>query len=278
MREQNKQMAEETIRIMDRGSYTLYDKTFEIKQDIIESVNNTEVYKPAELEQMLLKTKPVNAEGIDVEITSESTLDACYRLKDDYVRICALNFASAKNPGGGFLKGSSAQEESLARSSSLFESISKQKEFYEYHKKQKTFLYSDHMIYSPEVVVIRDSRGNLIEPYYVSIISSAAVNAGMVKQREPVAVKQRIEGVLKKRIEKVLALAIHKEHEVIVLGAFGCGVFKNSPFTVARLFKECLLQTKFKGQLKKIVFAVYDTSESKMVLKAFKQTMDSINS
>ncbi|MCP4113573.1 MAG: TIGR02452 family protein [Desulfobacteraceae bacterium] len=49
-----------------------------------------------------------------IEVTTESTLEAAHRLIKEYNcnHIACLNFASAKNPGGGFSSGSQAQEES----------------------------------------------------------------------------------------------------------------------------------------------------------------------
>ncbi|MGF7535574.1 TIGR02452 family protein [Bacillus mexicanus] len=164
-----------------------------------------------------------------------------------------MNFASAKNPGGGFLRGSNAQEESLARSSGLYVSISTQQKMYEESKKCKNAMYTDYMIYSPDVPVFRDDDGGLIEPYNVSFITSPAVNTGIVKSRDKHITQYHIDIVMKKRIEKILAAAIVNGHKHIVLGAFGCGVFKNSPEIVAKYFDEILIKgPRFKTNSKKL--------------------------
>jgi uncharacterized protein (TIGR02452 family) len=68
-----------------------------------------------------------------------------------------LNFASAKNPGGGFLNGARAQEESLARSSALYPCLRKSG-MYDHHRASGDCLYTDWMIVSPEVPVYRDDE------------------------------------------------------------------------------------------------------------------------
>src|SRR5207253_5281746 len=114
-----------------------------------------------------------------VEVTAETTLSAARRLATTGARVIALNFASAKNPGGGFLAGSQAQEESLARSSALYACLEPQREFYEHNRALRSALYSDHILFSPGVPVFRDDAGRLLdEPYLVSFITAPAVNAG----------------------------------------------------------------------------------------------------
>jgi uncharacterized protein (TIGR02452 family) len=182
-----------------------------------------------------------------VEVTTESTLSALRRLGPGAV---ALNFASAKNPGGGFLRGAIAQEESLARSSTLYATLQGQR-FYSLHTAGG--FYSDAMIYSPKVTVFRDDGGALLEePYVASFITAAAVNVGAIQPTD----FYFVESTMLLRAERVLALASAKRHEKLVLGAWGCGVFRNSPVMVASIFKK-LLDTTYKGHFRHIVHPIY---------------------
>ncbi|MCL2255051.1 MAG: TIGR02452 family protein, partial [Lachnospiraceae bacterium] len=96
-----------------------------------------------------------------------------------------LNFASAKNPGGGFLNGSLAQEEALAISSDLYNSQLQAQAFYDINKGCKTSLYTHNMIYSRNVTFIRDGNMKLMEsPISANILTSPAVNAGAYYNNE----------------------------------------------------------------------------------------------
>src|SRR6185312_12808515 len=93
--------------------------------------------------------------------------------------VVALNFASAKNPGGGFLGGAKAQEEDLCRCSALYTCQLTQSAYYEVNRATSSMLYTDNIIYSPDVPFFRDDRLQLLdEPFTVSIITAPAPNAG----------------------------------------------------------------------------------------------------
>jgi len=231
------------------------------------AVSGTRLYRPADFPDAL----PLPDQKYDtrVEVTNETTLAAAKRLVDEGVDdIICLNFASAKNPGGGFLGGARAQEESLARSSALYASIAPQQEMYEFNRQQRTCLYSDYMIHSPNVPVFRDDGGRLLEdPYRASFLTSPAVNAGALRRNEPDKVPF-IESTMTLRTEKVLWVMESQQQSTLVLGAWGCGVFRNDSSMVAGLFFDAL-STKFAGRFARVVFAVYDTSSDQSIIRAF---------
>jgi len=271
------QLGKETVEIVDQGYYTnIQGNKVDFREEVKLSVAKTVLYSPKDTNDLLLKVKPNSDYETLIEVTNETTLSATKRLlAEGTEKVLALNFASAKNPGGGFLKGSTAQEESLARASSLYHSLISKEPMYEYNRKLKTCLYSDYMIYTPNAVVFRNDEGKLEDkPYHVSFITSPAVNAGVVRSKESMTAKNQIHSVMKKRIEKILSLGIYQGYDTIVLGAFGCGVFKNKPEDVAKYFKEAIFQNpKLRNQYKKVVFAVLDTSEAKHTYQSFKQLL-----
>jgi uncharacterized protein (TIGR02452 family) len=164
----------------------------------------------------------------------------------------------------------SAQEESLARSSGLYFSLNQCPEHYAFHRAERTCLYSDRMIYSPVCPVVRDDAGTwLPEPYVVDFITSPAPNAGAVRQNEP-ANCEHIEPVLRERAGKILALATYRQCDALVLGAWGCGVFKNDPGTVAKIFFGHLSPNgPYAGCFSRVVFSVYDSSVAQGTYRAF---------
>lgn len=256
-------IAEDTLKIIENGFFNAPNgDIIHIRAAQTAAVAQTKVYTVADLDELLQKARQKNHFKTDYEVTAETSLDAVRRLQDeaDETNILCLNFASAKNAGGGFLTGAQAQEESIARATGLYPCLSKATEsYYGLHRRMKSCLYTDTMIYTPQVPIFKTESGrNLDILQTVSIITSAAVNAGVILQREPDNIAQ-IEPAMRQRMDKVLALAAEQRHEVLVLGAWGCGVFQNDPAQVALWFKETL-ETRFKGFFKRIVFAVYSNN------------------
>jgi uncharacterized protein (TIGR02452 family) len=260
------EMARETVAILQAGEYRSPDgRSVSIAEPLREAREGTRLYRTTDFPAGLpLPTS--EAHDTRLVVTNESTLAAARRLAADDP--CCLNFASAKHPGGGFLTGARAQEESLARSSGLYACIGPVQEMYQHNRWLSTCLYSDYMIYSPRVPVIRDDAGTLLEvPYRASFITSPAVNVGALRRDEISAV----EGVMRQRTARVLWVARQHGHSTLVLGAWGCGVFRNDPAMIARLFAEQLGPGgRFHGVFGQVVFAVLDFSESQGTLGAFR--------
>ncbi len=181
-----------------------------------------------------------------------------------------LNFASAKNPGGGFLNGAKAKEEDLARCSGLYPCLQTQPTYYEVNRAYESLLYTDHVIYSPKVPWFKTrSRGQLLENIFLaSVITAPAPNAGQVLRRDPTA-KKDIVISLYRRTKYVLTVARDNGHRSLLLGAWGCGVFRNDPYTVANAFGIWLHSPEFKNCFDRVVFTVYDPTRDKKVFKEF---------
>lgn len=267
-------LARDTVRIIETGSYTAPDgSTVDIAEQLARAVQGTRLYRPHDFPDEIISSGAGPAPV--VEVTGETSLEAAARLVGEGAPapLC-LNFASAKNPGGGFLNGSQAQEESLARSSGLYATLVKTMEMYEYHRNLGTSLYSDHMIYSPDVPVFRGDGPELLEvPYTMSFITSPAVNAGAVAFNEPEKVPA-IRETMARRVHRVLWVAREQGHRSLILGAWGCGVFRNDPYMIAELFGEALGDGGiFSGDFSRIIYAVYDRSPEQATLEAFRQLL-----
>jgi uncharacterized protein (TIGR02452 family) len=269
------QIARETVEILERGHYQAGDGTqVDLSKKLQSCIKKTACYEPDTLAviqaQVLARPKPFSK--AEFEVVNETTLSGAARLVGlaQHKRLGVLNFASAKNPGGGFLSGAEAQEESLARSSGLYHSLLQCYAFYNYHRAQKSALYSDRMIYSPGCPIFRQDDGALLAaPYEVDFITSPAPNAGALAQNEPENL-DKIPATLRERSAKILALALHHGCQVLVLGAWGCGVFKNDPALVAEIFYEHLgAERPFWGRFEKVLFAVLDTTHKKETYWAF---------
>src|SRR5262245_6203603 len=139
-------LARETVEIVSRGHYRRLDGAEVSIAPLVRACQGgTRFFAPEELERLRVEalSRPAEGAGTAIEVVNETTLSGIARLLARGEGPAALNFASAKNPGGGFLGGSEAQEESLARSSALYASLLEAREFYERHRASPSLLYTD---------------------------------------------------------------------------------------------------------------------------------------
>ncbi|WNG23539.1 TIGR02452 family protein [Cystobacter fuscus] len=265
-----KAMATETVRIVEHGEYMVPSGvTVSFGEEVARAVRGTVLYRPGDLDALVLPAVTPTAPRI--EVTSEKTGQAARRLlqMEGVADVLALNFASAKNPGGGFLGGARAQEEDLARCSALYACLLTQPEYYTANRAEPSMLYTDHLIYSPQVPFFRDEEGQLVErPFRVSLITAPAPNAGEVLRRNA-SEGPRIQETLRRRALHVLRVAAHQGHRTLVLGAWGCGVFRNEPRAVADSFARAL--DALSGHFERVVFAVYERGGDGPNLRAFRE-------
>ncbi len=277
-RKERAEIARQTLEVIEQGFYLNdAEEKVQIEGQVEYAVENSQLYSPQKLQEIVEKSEVTNTfqNRTIIEVNNESSLQAAERTaRHEYNNPACLNFASAKNPGGGFLEGSGAQEESLARSSALYPCIKQMNEMYNANKNYGSSLYLDYMIYSPDVPVFRRDNGEFLNsPYKMSFITAPAVNAGAVKANEPENV-DKISPTMKQRIEKILSLAKFKEVDALILGAFGCGVFQNNHRDVAEYFSDYLHEDeRFTEAFEKVIFAVLDSSPNQETYKTFENKL-----
>lgn len=199
----------------------------------------------------------------EIQIIQSNTVDAIGEYsKKANGKIAALNFASYKNPGGMFLNGSSAQEESLCHRSFLYEVLSSVSlaPFYQWNKWHlNRSLYSNRAIYSPDILF--DDKFNC------DILTCAAPNYSTVKKCD-VVFKAENSAALKDRVNFALRCFANRNAETIILGAWGCGVFGQDANEVANLFKQAL-DDEFFGVFRTVIFAIPDSYNHAIFSQAF---------
>lgn len=174
-------IAKHTLEICEAGHYiTPNGARLDLQKPLAAAKAGTRLYKVA-------PTFEVPAVLGGISVSAETTLQALQRLhKQPGGHLGCLNFAFARNAGGGFLKGSQAQEESLARSSGLYPCLITCPEYYETNRNNASCLYTDLTIWSPQVPFFKDDSGQLLsEPILASVITSPAPNAGVIRDKEP---------------------------------------------------------------------------------------------
>lgn len=210
-------------------------------------------------------------------------------------RVAVLNMASEKNPGGGWLRGASAQEEALCFRSTLASSLDRSL----YPIAPRAGLYTR------DVVIFRTScadghrlmatapgGSNSIAPEglpVVSVLSVAGIRRPeVVRQREEEeeeeeggrrgrgAMRFKDEGsrvLTKDKMRLCLRMAGTAGHTMLVLGALGCGAFRNPVGEVAWCWREVLGEEEFGGWFKEIWFAVFDR-RGEGNLEVFREVLD----
>lgn len=264
----------------------MYRQDIGLFQSVEHSKENTKVITDAQTEE-----NKCDAEGrLCVTVTQQKTLDAAaeFHRSDEFAKTAVLNFASAIVPGGGVVFGSTAQEEYLCRCTTLYPCIFDDKvhdDYYGFHKNncvngtERPFLYSDRLIYTPDVVVIKDGvniipeRLNVSDRFTVNVITCAAPNLRMDVYNK--VTKEELFDIHVKRARAILSTARDNGNAYVVLGAFGCGAFKNNPEVVAKAYKKVLCE--FKGVFKEIRFAVYDASTKKENYTVFNEILGKDN-
>lgn len=156
---------------------------------------------------------------------------------NNFGKIAVLNFASYKNPGGSFLEGSSAQEESLCHKSYLYSVLSSNMNYYDYNRKNlNKGLYTNRALYSPN---IRFFNNDNTLTTFCDVITCAAPNYSAAGRYKMVTAEENFE-VLKSRCKFILDIAHINSINTLILGAFGCGVFGQNPTEVATIFKNLI--------------------------------------
>jgi uncharacterized protein (TIGR02452 family) len=229
---------------------------------------------------------PRKTEKANVVVSNKRSLEAAESYAKQGKKVCVLNFASATNPGGGVVNGSSAQEECLCRCTTLYPCLNNDalwEAFYAPHRKTANPLYNNDCIYTPGVRVFK-SDTNFPEPlvqkdwWNVNVLTCAAPN---LRERPSNAMNPHagdkaakitsaeLEKLLMARIRRIFEIAVANGNEVLILGAFGCGAFKNPPEIVAKVFNAVMQD--YLCHFDTIEYAVYHTEREVANYEAFCQ-------
>lgn len=277
--------AEELTRIFE-DTRDWYEHDPSLRQSVETSIAGTVLYPPGIL--------PVLGEArfsqpMSVSVSRRRTLEAAlFQLRENPgAKVTVLNFASATNPGGGVTRGSSAQEESICRCSTLYPALNTLRlwqEFYEFHRNRRDVRYTDACIYTPGVTIVktdtdRPGRMDRADWRQVGVITCAAPNlrerpCNAMNPGQGVALRLSDVELLqihRERGQKILRIAAAHGTDTLILGAFGCGAFRNPPEVVARAYRELLDQ--FDGYLSRVEFAVYCTPRDSRNYDMFQAAM-----
>lgn len=225
-----------------------------------------------------------------IRVSKNKTFEAAMKLHQEFPdkKIAVLNFASATRPGGGVKSGSTAQEESLCRCSTLYPTIDRRwlwQKYYDVNRAAHDVLHTDACIYSPGVIICKtdESIPKRMQPsdfVTVDVTSCAAPNlrnepanyhnpeTGKPVRMDP----DQLRNIHMKRARHIMHVAAANKVDILILGAFGCGAFVNDPEIVAQAYRRVIRE--YQARFDVIEFAIYckdlETDNYKAFYEQFK--------
>lgn len=261
-----------------KDTYDKCEKLTVLRESIEQSIKLTKLY--LEGHKFVLNNTAIKSKDYNIIITPDRTLEAVYKyyvMNDNKGKIGVLNFASAKHPGGGVLKGAKAQEESICRISTLYSCLNTEflkDNYYSYHIEKKKE-YSDRIIYIPNVLVFKSDDNDFCQIldeknwYNIDIISCAAHNQEAFKLKD-----EKLKEINYNKIKAIIECAVENNIDNLILGAFGCGAFANDPKLVSKTFKKILIDENYYKYFGNVHFAIFTTLNEKKNLDEFSQTFE----
>lgn len=236
-------------------------------------------------DELPIQDTPAVAGGSRIMVEKNDCLMTAQRLVQEGYNPALLNFASAGYPGGDVETGARAQEETICRRSTLTRSIytfdaSFASKYGYNHSPGNNYPLGNldfSAIYSPAVTVFKEGlECTLMEnPYQVAVITCAALNLNgryALKLTPDGHLPQRAKEITANKVRTIFRIALMHGHDSLVLGAFGCGAFKNPPAEIAKLFHEVMEEPEFKNKYRLITFSIIDDHNSNnRNLRAFEE-------
>ena len=250
-----------TVEIVNQGHYVTENGTEYIFPDDSDMMRKTVFYE----QEIHLPETPQSDSPTIVEVQNIDCLYAGSQLKEQGFNPAVLNMASRRNPGGGVVTGAGAQEETLFRRTNLFRSLYQFAPYAEHYGiKPSRYQYPLDRnyggVYTPNAIYFRESEQKgyamLDNPVSLSFITVAGMNRPDLTADGMIA-DHHVEPI-KNKIRTIFRIGLLHGHDSLVLGALGCGAFRNPPCHVARLFHEIMEEREVRNQYRKIVFAILD--------------------
>jgi len=185
-----------------------------------------------------------SSENMEISLHDIGSVEAIRSFRKG--RTAVLNFASFTSPGGQYINGSSAQEECLCEYSILYNVLRRHVAYYDQNNKEKNKgLYKNRLLYTPDIVFDENIK--------CDVITCAAPNNSVALRYGNFSEEENTEA-LTSRIKLVLDAAEIEKVDTLILGAFGCGVFKQDAAEVAFIFGKTLASGGY--GFKRVIFAV----------------------
>ena len=275
-KDKNRQDSRQKCAEIFKDTYEKCQNNSKLKESILQSIKFTKLYVDG---NKFIINDTIKSENYNIIITPDRTLEAVYKYyipKETKGKTGVLNFASAKNPGGGVFSGARSQEESICRASTLYSCLQTEfllDNYYSYNQSIRT--YTDRIIYIPNVLVFKtddDIFCKMLDEknwYYIDVISCAAHN-----QKAYPLKYEKLKEINYNKIKTIIQCAVENNIDNLILGAFGCGAFSNPPKLVSKTFKEILINEEYYKYFENVHFAIFTTPREKDNIIEFQNTFE----
>lgn len=284
-------MLQETMQILEQGYYVKDGRTIQLKLSG-QDAEQIQVYLPEDVRKCsscrdfdpphVIGRCLYGCENKDSFTKAREVVSDENLYDNDISRVLVLNLANPVNPGGGVRRGARAQEEDLCRSSSLLKSLESEyaQRYYQYNKDLNTRMGSDAFMITPQVEIIRDENGELLDD--TVIVSVVTCAAPMVTYGKEGMNDAEYEQMMYERITGLLKSVSYLGYTRLVLGAWGCGAFGNDAAVISDLFYRALKELDYNGHSQKdlfrrIDFAVLDRTKDQYNFKEFYRNFNNEN-
>lgn len=205
----------------------------------------------------------------EISVIDADTISAAWSANSEpSSKIAILNFASFRHPGGGFMTGAMAQEESICHHTNLYNALVAQQVWYDENEHiTNRCLYQNRAILTYDVSIIARGIGDFVpieNVFQADFLTCASPNAGAA-QKKGVS-DEKINRAIEERVSYAVGLLAGRGYTHTILGAFGCGAFRCNPLVVAEAFRESV--EKSANAFDKVIFAIPDGNNGN--LRVFK--------
>jgi uncharacterized protein (TIGR02452 family) len=272
----------ETLEILADGGYQLPSgRAVALKDDVDAAVAGTALHREEQLAARVAHKQKATSGRAQLSCWRERSGACASRLLEAGARhVAVLNYASGVKPGGGFLHGASAQEESLCRCSALYPCLAGDRAdtraFYVENRAKQSALVTGHILVSPRVPFFRSEDMALLEqPFVATVLTAAAPDLGWLfatteEGLEPKARFEEVPGVFAQRTQYVLEAARGAGCDAVVVGPWGCGAFGNDAEMVADAFRSAV--ERYADAFDRIVFSTWGPAQNRDAFeRRFKQ-------
>jgi uncharacterized protein (TIGR02452 family) len=226
----------------------VFQDTLKNSEDLLDSMTTKHTFSeinPARLTMFKPNISVINSDSVSALVEYSKT-----------GKTCVLNMASYKRPGGGVYNGARAQEECLFRCSNLIHVVPNS--FYP--------LQENEALYTKDAIFFKDKEYDYMDPVECDVVTIAALRLhGVIGEDGKMSYESDVTDyrkITKDKIRLMVSLAAKNGVQNLILGAWGCGVFKNDPNLMSQYFSEVLIGEGYSVDFKNVVFAVINDHNS----------------